>query len=95
MVGKFVLVRDDLAGVFFGKCEALDMATGTWTLSTARKIHYWASAGAVEGVVVHGPGVSSRVTATVTRIAGRTLVQVIECTSDEAAELMGQPEWKP
>lgn len=95
MVGKFVLVRDDMGGVFFGVCEELCLKDGTWTLANARKVHYWTGAGAVEGVVARGPKQGSRITAKVTRVSGRTLAQIIECTSAEQAVLEGQPEWQP
>jgi len=95
MVSKFVLVRDSMAGVFYGVCESLDLTAGTWTLQDARKVHYWTGAGAVEGVVARGPKSGSRITAKVTRVAGRTLVQIIECTPAERAVLEGLPEWQP
>lgn len=95
MQGKFVLIRDNMAGVFYGTCESIDLALGTWTLTDARKVHYWTGAGAVEGVVARGPKTGSRITAKVSRVAGRTLVQVIECQPAEQAMLEGQPEWQP
>jgi hypothetical protein len=95
MISKFVLVRDSRAGVFYGVCEALDLTAGPGTVQDARKVHYWTGAGAVEGVVARGPKVGSRITAKVTRVAGRTLVQIIECTPAERAVLEGLPEWQP
>jgi len=96
MVGKFVLVRDHMAGVLFGRLEELDLGQKTWVLTNARKIHFWSKAAAVEGVVVRGPDpAKSRVTPAVTQVAGAALVQVIVCTSAEEKVLSALPEWKP
>ena len=92
---KPVLIRDNTAGVFFGKLESMDLATGTWVLTEARKIHYWTQAGAVEGVAAHGIGRDSRVTAEVSRISGRALIQAIDLTETQYATLRSFPEWKP
>ncbi len=94
---QYVLIRDNMAGVFFGELDSLDLAAGTWTLSTARKIWSWSRAGAVEGVAVRGiDPIKSRVTArTSGPVSGRSLVQVVYLTDAEHAALDSVPEWRP
>lgn len=96
MIGGYVLIRDHMAGVFFGTLTEIDMANKTWTLEDARKLHFWAKAAAVEGVVARGPDPQrSRCTPAVALVSGATLAQVILCRPAERAVLEALPEWKP
>ena len=91
-----MLIRDHMAGVFFGELDTMDLATKTWTMRDARKIHYWRRAAAVEGVAVRGicPK-DSRVTAKVGKVGGAWLVQFVEMTDEQFAALDAVPEWRP
>jgi hypothetical protein len=92
---QYVLIRDNMAGVFFGELADMDLAAGTWTLKLGRKIHYWRRAGAVEGVAVRGiDPLGSRVTAAC-RVSGRAMVQVVYLTAEQHAALDAVPEWRP
>ena len=96
MLGKIVIVRDHMAGVFVGRLVSLDLAAKAATLSDARKVHYWTGAGAVEGLAAHGCSVAgSRITAMVATVAVCAVVQVCECTEESVTVLMGAPEWRP
>lgn len=94
-IGNKVLIRDHMAGVFFGTLAEFDLKAGTWMLKGARKIHYWVRAGAVEGVAVRGiDQKQSRVTARVD-VAGRSMVQICLMSEEQYAALDACPEWRP
>ena len=91
---RFVLIRDNMAGVFVGLLTA--HASKSWTLSGSRKIHYWTKAAAVEGIASFGPGPGSRVCPLrVPRVGGEDLVQILDLTPEEHATLMALPVWTP
>lgn len=93
---KYVLIRDNMAGVFFGELDTMDLAAGTWRLVSGRKIWHWRRAGAVEGVAVRGIDTEeSNVTARAAGIVGRSLVQACDLTAEQYAALDSCPEWRP
>jgi hypothetical protein len=94
MLGKTVLIRDHMAGVLFG---TLSQQEGKmWVLQNARKIHYWAKAAAVEGIVAKGAvGQGSRVTPSVELMQGFDAVQVILLPDAQYKELMDYAVWEP
>ena len=94
MIGKNVLVRDDKAGVLIGTLMAQNGKA--WTLSNARKIHYWTKAAAVEGIAAVGSaGNGSRITPTVTMVQGFEAVQIVLLGDAEHTALMESPTWMP
>ena len=91
---RFVLIRDNMAGVFVGTLIA--HSGKSWALASSRKIHYWTKAAAVEGIASFGPGPGSRVCPLrVPPVGGEELVQIIDLTAEEAAALMALPVWTP
>ena len=93
---KIVLVRDNRAGVLVGELAAFDAASKSATLMNARKIWYWTGAAAVEGIAARGLSHSgSKVTPLVSEVTCCDVVQLIVCSAEGAASVMGAPEWKP
>jgi hypothetical protein len=91
---RFVIIRDNMAGVFVGTLIA--HSGKSWTLTHSRKIYYWTKAAAVEGIASFGPGPGSRVCPLrVPPVGGEDLVQIIDLTAEEAAALMALPVWTP
>lgn len=94
MVGEFVLIRDNMAGVLFGKLVQQDGKM--WVLQNARKIHYWSKAAAVEGIVATAAlGKDSRVTPAVELSQGFDAVQVILMPQAVFDQLNTFPVWNP
>ena len=94
MLGKCVIVRDHMAGVFIGTLSQIDLQKKSWVLLNARKIHYWSKAAAVEGLAVVGDnGEGGRITPMVEWVAGCDLVQVLPVTGGE--KLLNAPVWEP
>ena len=94
MIGEFVLIRDNMAGVLFGKLMQQDGKM--WVLQNARKIHYWAKAAAVEGIVATGVvGDGSRITPSVELVQGFDAVQIIRLPIQEYNLLNAYPVWTP
>lgn len=94
MKNKFVIVRADRAGVFFGKLK--EKNGQEVTLTEVRKLHYWNGAAAVEEIAMIGTKRPNdcRFTVTVPVMAIDGVCQVIPC-SDEAIEVIkGVKEWK-
>lgn len=54
MVGKYVIVRADKAGVFFGKLKEVTEDGYSVVLEDTRKLWYWDGAAAVQEIAVHG-----------------------------------------
>lgn len=93
-IGKIVIVRDHMAGVFIGTLAEVDLTAGTWTLKDARKIHYWAKAAAVAGLATTGDnGSGGRVCPLQAMACGRALVEVVPVTGGET--LLSAPVWAP
>lgn len=91
---RYVLIRDNMAGVFVGLLTA--HVGKSWTLTSSRKIHYWTKAAACEGIATFGPGPGSRVCPLrVPPVGGEDLVQIIDLTIEEHAALMALPVWTP
>ena len=93
--GSYVLIRDNAAGVFVGVLCSVQLETKCWTLTAARKIHYWQGAAAVEGIATHGVGEGSRLTPVVSEVAGCDLVQIIAVSDEAVVALKAWPEWTP
>lgn len=94
MKGKYVIVRADRAGVFFGKLE--EKEGQEVTLSDVRKLHYWDGAAAVEEIAMIGtkkPG-NCRFTVTVPSMVIEGAVQIIPCTEVAIETIKSVKEWK-
>lgn len=96
LIGKVVIVRDNMAGVFVGTLAAVNLVAGTAVLNDARKIHYWRRAAATEGIAVRGIDTAqSRVTPAVPVVGVRSVVQIHPCDPDVGVALLAAPEWRP
>lgn len=94
LIGKPVLVRDNMAGVLYGRL--LEVDGKEWALENGRKIHYWTKAAAVEGISVMGkPGDGSRITPAVPYSCGFEAAQILEVSEERYADLCAVPVWEP
>ena len=93
LIGKHVIVRSNLAGVFFGKLEAKDGEE--LTLSKARKLYYFSGANSVEDLANQGALNSSncKITAPVDIIVISKFEQLLPCTKDSINQLNSIPIW--
>ena len=93
-VGKKVLIRDHMAGVFVTTLTKIKRKE--WVGAESRKIHYWSKAGAVEGISKTGIDLNaSRVTVATEMSCGKELVQLCLLSDDQYNELMGAKVWNP
>lgn len=94
MKGKYVIVRADRAGVFFGKLE--EKNGQEVTLSDVRKLHYWDGAAAVEEISMIGTKKpdNCRFTVTVPSMVIEGAVQIIPCTEVAIETIKSVREWK-
>jgi hypothetical protein len=94
MKGKYVIVRADKAGVFFGKLE--EKNGQEVTMSDVRKLHYWNGAAAVEEIAQIGtkkPG-DCRFTVSVESMVIDGVCQVIPCTDNAIETIKSVKEWR-
>lgn len=94
MIGKYVIVRADRAGVFFGILESKNGQEVT--LKDVRKIYYWDGACAVEQLAVDGTNrpEKCKLTVVVDSIAVEGVIQVLPCTDKSIESLKNVKEWK-
>ena len=96
MIGKMVLVRDNMAGVHMGELVSFDPATKTCELKQARKVWYWYGAASVHGIAARGLDRDrSKVCPVVETVVSCDVVEVVLCSEEGAASVMGAPEWRP
>jgi len=91
---KYVIVRADRAGVFFGK---LVEKNGTSVaLKEVRKLHYWKGAAAVEEISQIGTKEpdNCRFTITVPEMEVEGFIQIIPCTSKAIEVIKLVKEWR-
>lgn len=94
MKGKYVIVRADRAGVFFGKLE--EREGNDVKMTEVRKLHYWNGAAAVEEISMIGTKRPNdcRFTVTVPEMEVTGVCQVIPCTKEAIEIIKGVKEWK-
>ena len=94
MKNKYVIVRADRAGVFFG--ILVEKNGQEVTMKNVRKIHYWSGAAAVEQLAVDGTSDPNecRITVVVDEMIIDGAIQVIPCTNDAIRSLQSVKEWK-
>lgn len=94
MKNKYVIVRADRAGVFFGKFESKNGQEVT--LSDVRKLHYWDGAAAVEEIAMIGTKKPNncRFTVTVPEMMIDGCAQIIPCTDEAITTIKAVKEWK-
>jgi hypothetical protein len=94
MKGKYVIVRADKAGVFFGKLE--DKNGQEVTMSDVRKLHYWNGAAAVEEIAMIGTKKPNdcRFTVSVESMVIDGVCEVIPCTDKAIETIKSVKEWR-
>jgi hypothetical protein len=94
MIGKHVIVRSNLAGVFFGILKA---KKGTeLTLSKARKFYYFSGANTVEDLATQGAlnVQNCKLTTEVNEIIIDKFEQILPCTKEAIMQIKTIPIWK-
>ena len=83
MINKYVIVRSDKAGVFFG--ILVEKNGEELTMTNVRKIYYWSGANTVEDLAVNGVKnpQNCKITRPVNNLVLKTFDQIIVC--EEAA----------
>lgn len=82
LIGKHVIVRSNLAGVFYGVLSAKDGEE--LTITNARKFYYFSGANTVEDLAVYGaqnPG-ECKLTVAVDLIVISKFDQILPCTEE-------------
>ena len=97
LMGRMVIVRAHMAGVYVGVVEAVH-ADGVTLAPGARQLHYWSAGGSCPQIAERGiRHEGSRVTAPSARpvilAGGAGVVSVHEMTGTAWERVMGAPEW--
>lgn len=79
LVGEYVIVRANEAGVLFGK--ATEITSNTIALDDCRKIYNWKGAYTVEDISKYGINDDSKVTVNVDGMIIANYCQVLPCSS--------------
>ena len=93
LIGKQVIVRSNLAGVFFGKLIAKNGEE--LTLEKARKFYYFSGANTVEDLANQGAlnKENCKLTAPVDLIVISKFEQLLPCTKDSINQINSIPIW--
>lgn len=94
LIGKHVIVRSNMAGVFFG---ILTKKEGTeLTLKNARKFYYFSGANTVEDLANQGAlnKEDCKMTVAVDEIVISNFEQLLPCTKESIKQNNSIPEWK-
>jgi hypothetical protein len=92
--GDKVILRANMAGVFYGTLEKIE--GNTVYLTTARKLYSWSGANAVEQIALEGvknPD-ACRFTVWVEEIAINDFCQMLKCTEKASKCIEEVKEWK-
>lgn len=89
-VGKHVVVRSHMSGVWFGMLDAVD-ARSAILLSEARRAWSWEGAGSCSGLATHGP-TGGKITAPAVVVIPES-VEIITCSDDAVAQWKSIPVW--
>ena len=94
MLGKFVVVRAEKAGVFVGILK--EKNGSEVTLTDARKLWYWDGACGVEQLAVDGTTKpkNCKFTKTVSEICILGAIQILPCSMEAEISIRGVFEWK-
>lgn len=94
MDDKYVIVRADRAGVFFGKIKA---RTGDEVVMTeVRRIWYWNGAASISQLAMEGvkhPELS-KFTVTVPEMTILGVIEIIPCTEEAVRNIKAVGEWR-
>lgn len=93
MEKKYVIVRADRAGVFFGLLES--KTSNEVTLTECRKLYYWDGANTVEDISVNGvkEPENCKFTITVNEITISNWIQILPCARKAIASIKNVKEW--
>lgn len=93
LIGKYVIVRSHMAGVFFGILSAKE---GTeLTLSNARKLYYFVGANTVEDLAKQGAldVANCQFTVEIETMVISDFVQILPCTEKAINNIKSVPAW--
>jgi hypothetical protein len=93
-IGKKVIVRSDMAGVFFGTLVAKNGLEVQ--LSNARKLYYWSGANTVEDLADKGVAdpANCKFTITVNESTISNYAQIITCTEKAISNIENVKIWR-
>lgn len=94
MKDKYVIIRSDRAGVFFGQLVSKDKQEVE--MKNVRKLHYWDGAAAIEEIAMIGTKKpdSCRFTVTVPSMVINGVIQCIPCEKKAIDVIKSIKEWK-
>lgn len=94
MEKKYVIIRADKAGVFFGTLESKNGSEVE--LSNCRKLYYWDGAAAVQQLALDGVSKpeNCRFTVIVPNITILGVIEIIPCSEKSIISLNAVPVWK-
>ena len=94
MINKYVIVRDDKAGVFFGILSKKE--NNELTLTEVRKIYHWSGANTVEDLAMFGVKnpEDCRITVKVPLIVLSNFNQILPCSEESIKSLGNVFVWK-
>lgn len=93
---KFVIVRADRAGVFFGKLQEFDPATCVAELTDCRRLWYWDGAASISQLAAEGTKApkNCKFTITVSQIIVCGVIEILPCSDVAVKSLMEVAIWK-
>jgi hypothetical protein len=93
MIGKYVIVRADRAGVFAGVLKEKD--GNEVVLNDCRRLWYWDGAASISQLAVNGTSKPNncKFTVAVDEIAIIGVIEIIPCTAKAEASIRGVKEW--
>lgn len=94
LIGKYIIVRSNLAGVFFGILT--NKVGDELTLSKARKFFYYSGANTVEDLATQGAlNINNcKLTVEVEEIIISKFEQILPCTKEAIEQIKTIPVWK-
>ena len=96
-VGKMVIVRSHMSGVWYGLLVESPVPDGEGSvrcfLGRARRVHYWEGAGSCSGLAEHGPK-SGRIAVPVTAMISG-ICEILGCEDAAVKQFDSLPEWRP
>ena len=93
-IGKKVIIRADMAGVFFGTLIAKEGSEVE--LKDCRRLWYWDGAASISQLAVDGTTAPNncKFTITVPEIIITRVIEIIPCTEKAINSIEGVKEWK-
>ena len=94
MIGKYVIVRADRAGVFAGILKEKD--GNEVILNDCRRLWYWDGAASISQIAINGTSKpdNCKFTVTVDEIAIIGVIEIIPCTPEAEKSIRGVRKWK-